>query len=234
MGTAENTSGSTGGRPGESSPARREGPRSRADPTHPLIASRESEVRLRVLKAASSLVDQLSYDAVTIDAVARASGVSRSTLYRHWPSRQVLVLEAFTYKTNLLTRVDDTGDVARDLYAYLVALTFCLTAGGAASTVANLLAEAIRNDEFSILFQRTLLRERRQGFLAILRRGQLRGQLRDDVDLTMVTDAVYGAIHHRLIATRQDIDREFLHDLGDFAIVGAGTAAYLESYRARR
>lgn len=234
MNAANNASDGIAGNRGGQSPARGEGPRSRADPAHPLIASHESEVRLRVLKAASDLVDRLSYDAVTIDAVARASGVSKSTLYRHWPSRQVLVLEAFTYKTNLLTRVDDTGDVARDLYAYLVALTFCLTGGGAASTVANLLAEAIRSDEFAVKYQRSLLRERRQGFLAILRRGQRRGQLRDDVDLTMVTDAVYGAIHHRLIATKQDIDKAFLQRLGRFAIQGAGTHAYLESLRARR
>jgi AcrR family transcriptional regulator len=234
MSTAENAPDGTSIKPGEPSPARREGPRSKADPAHPLIASHESEVRLRVLKAASELVDRLSYDAVTVDAVARASGVSKSTLYRRWPSRQVLVLEAFTYKTNLLTRVDDTGDVARDLYDYLVALTFCLTGGGAASTVANLLAEAIRSDEFAILYQQTLLRERRQGFLAILRRGQLRGQLRDDVDITMVTDAVYGAIHHRLIATKQDIDRAFLQRLGDFAIDGAASPGYRERYRAGR
>lgn len=234
MSTVDKPSDSTGSTRGGTSPRSGEGPRSRADPAHPLIASHESEVRLRVLKAASDLVDNLSYDAVTIDAVARASGVSKSTLYRHWPSRQVLVLEAFTYKTNLLTRVDDTGDVGRDLYAYLIALTFCLTGGGAASTVANLLAEAIRNDEFAILFQRTLLRERRQGFLVILHRGQRRGQLRDDVDLTTVTDAVYGAIHHRLIATRQDIDSAFLRHLSDFAIDGAASRDYLESYRARR
>ncbi|MBT2514802.1 TetR/AcrR family transcriptional regulator, partial [Arthrobacter sp. ISL-30] len=177
---------------------------------------------------------RLSYEAVTMEAVSRASGVSKSTLYRHWPSRQVLVLEAFTYKTNLLTHVDDTGDVARDLHAYIVALTYCLKVGGAASTTANLLAEAIRSDEFAVLFQQTLLRERRQGFLAILERGQRRGQIRDDVNLTIVTDAVYGAIHHRLIATRQDIDGAFLRYLNRFAIDGAASPAYLETYRTRR
>ncbi len=233
MSTAENASGRTGIKPGEPSTVLQEGPRSRADPAHPLIASHEAEVRLRVLKATSDLVDRLSYDAVTIDAVARASGVSKSTLYRHWPSRQVLVLEAFTYKTNLLTKVDDTGDVARDLYAYLVALTFCLKGGGAASTVANLLAEAVRSEEFSLVYQRTLLRERRQGFLAILRRGRRRGQLREDVDLTMVTDAVYGALHHRLISTKQEIDRPFLQHLCDFAIAGAASPAYLEALARR-
>lgn len=214
-------------------PGHRAALRSLADPAHPLLASREADVRSRVLKAASVLIDRLSYDAVTIDAVARASGVSKSTLYRHWPSRQLLVLEAFTYKTNLLTKVDDTGDVARDLHAYLVALTYCLKVGGAASTVANLLAEAIRSDEFAVQFQQTLLRERRQGFLAILHRGQRRGQIRGDVDLAMVVDAVYGAIHHRLIATGQDIDGAFLRHLTSFAIDGSATSSYLEGRTGR-
>ncbi|MBT2551682.1 TetR-like C-terminal domain-containing protein [Arthrobacter sp. ISL-5] len=166
--------------------------RSAADPAHPLIASHEAGLRLRVLKAASVLVDRLTYDAVTID------------------------------------------DVARDLHAYLVALTYCLKVGGAASTVANLLAEAIRSEEFAVQFRQTLLRERRQGFLAILLRGQRRGQIRDDVDLVMVIDAVYGAIHHRLIATGQDIDGAFLRHLTHFAIDGAANPDYLESHRARK
>jgi hypothetical protein len=141
-------------------------------------------------------------------------------------SRQVLVLEAFTYKTNLLTEVEDTGDVARDLHAYLVALTYCLKVGGAASTVANLLAEAIRDEEFAVQLRQTMLRERRQGFLRILERGRRRGQVRDDVDLVMVTDALYGAIHHRLIATAQDIGGLFLRNLADFAVAGVATQEY--------
>lgn len=205
---------------------RRVASRSGADPAHPLVASHEAEIRLRVLKAASALVDRLTYDAVTIDAVARASGVSKSTLYRYWPSRQLLVLEAFTYKTNLLTNVEDTGDVERDLHSYLVALTYCLKVGGAASTVANLFAEAIRSEEFAVQFRQTLVRERRHGFLVILWRGQRRGQIRDDVDVGTVVDAVYGSIHHRLLATGQDIDGPFLRSLTRFAIDGTATAAY--------
>ncbi len=197
-----------------------------ADPAHPPPFSREAEVRLRVLRAASNLIDRLQYEAVTIDAVARASGVSKSTLYRYWTSRQVLVLEAFTYKTNLLTDIEDTGDVARDLHAYLVALTYCLKVGGAASTVANLLAEAIRDEEFAGQFRQTMLRERRQGFLMILERGRRCGQVRDDVDLVMVTDALYGAIHHRLIATGQDIGGMFLRNLADFAVTAVATQEY--------
>ncbi|MDQ0867526.1 TetR/AcrR family transcriptional regulator [Arthrobacter globiformis] len=224
MGTADNSAGNRQAARREHSRARRRA----ADPAHPEMASRESEVRLRVLEAASGLVDRLSYDEVTIDAIARASGVSKSTLYRHWPSRQILVLEAFTYKTNLLTHVEDTGDVRRDLHSYLVALTRCLDEGETASTVSNLLAEAIRSEEFSRLYRQTLLRERRQGFLAILRQGQRRGQVRRDADLGVVVDAMYGAIYHRLIATGEAIDVHFLRQLNGFVMLGCATPSYLE------
>jgi AcrR family transcriptional regulator len=173
------------------------------------------------------LIDRLSYDEVTIDAVARASGVSRSTLYRYWPSRQVLVLEAFTYSTNLLVQIRDTGDVSRDLYSHLVALTRCLDDGETASTVANLLAEAIRSDDFALLYRQTLLRERRQGFLKVLEQGRTRGQIRPDIDLETVVDALYGAIHHRLISTLEPIDPAFLRDLTRLAIQGSAAGTYL-------
>ena len=224
MGTAHNSAGKPKAAGREHASARRRA----ADPAHPVVASRESEVRLRVLEAASGLVDRLSYGEVTIDAIARASGVSKSTLYRHWPSRQTLVLEAFTFKTNLLTHVEDTGDVRRDLHSYLVALARCLDEGETASTVANLLAEAIRSEEFSRLYRQTLLRERREGFLAILQQGQRRGQIRRDADLGVVVDSLYGAIYHRLVATREAVDAPFLHQLDTFVMLGCATPSYLE------
>lgn len=202
-----------------------------ADPAHPAAASHESEVRLRVLQAASGLIDRLSYHEVTIDAVTRASGVSRSTLYRYWPSRQNLVLEAFTYKTNLLMDVEDTGDVRRDMHTYLVALTRCLSEGETASTVANLLAETIRSEAFARLYRQTLLRERRQGFMAILQQGQRRRQIRADADLDVVIDAMYGAIYHRLVGTGDPIDVSFLRQLNSLVMLGSATHAYLASPR---
>jgi AcrR family transcriptional regulator len=209
----------------ESSVARRRA----ADPARPPAGSRESEIRLRVLKAASELIDRYSYGDVTIEAVARASRVSRSTLYRNWPSRKLLVLEAFTYRTNLLTHVADTGDVGRDLHSYLVALTKCLDEGETASTVANLLAEAIHSSEFAGLYRQTLLRDRREGFLTVLQRGRERGQIRQDADLETLVDALYGAIYHRLVATGEVIDGPFLRHLNGLAIRSCATPAYFRT-----
>jgi AcrR family transcriptional regulator len=179
-----------------------------------------AETKRKVILATIGLIDRHTYRSVTIEAVARASGVSKSTIYRHWPSRQVLVLEAFTDKTDRLTAVSDSGDALADLRTYLAKLAFCLDFGGAASTVSGLISDAIDDEEFARSFRSTLVRERRRTFVAILLRGQERGQIRSDVDVSVVVDALYGAIHHRLLVTRQPIDERFVAGLAHFAASG--------------
>jgi AcrR family transcriptional regulator len=148
--------------------------------------STETETRRKVLLATAELLDRLSYGAVTIDAVVRASGVSRSTIYRYWSSRQQLVLDAFALKTDEQTKVEDTGDALADLRTYLSRLAFCLEFGGAASIVAGLIADAGAPGR------------RRAG----------------------AVDALYGALHHRLLVTRQPIDDRFLTGLHAVAVSG--------------
>jgi AcrR family transcriptional regulator len=181
------------------------------------------ETRLRIMSATVTLFDRMQYDDVTIEAVARASGVSKSTIYRHWPSRQRLVLDAFAYKTDTMTAISPTGDAIRDLRSYLGKLAFCLDFGGSASTVAGLIGEAVEDEEFAALFREGLIGHRRQMFEAILRGGQQRGQIRRDLDLETTIDALYGAMHHRLLVSRRPIDGLFVSALVDL-VVGGFTA----------
>lgn len=191
-----------------------------ADGRGPRESGPVAETRRRVILATVELIDRLSYRSVTIDAVARASGVSKSTIYRHWTSRESLVLDAFTHKTDELTEVGDSGDALADLRTYLLRLAFCLDFGGAASVVSGLIGDAIDDEDFAEKFRASLIRSRRRGFLAILLRGQQRGQIRRDVDLATVVDALYGAFHHRLLVTRQPIDERFVSALIQVAAHG--------------
>lgn len=196
----------------------------RIDRERPQVSATVAETRRKVLDATADLVDRVSYRSVTIDAVARASGVSKSTIYRHWPSREVLVLEAYTRKTNRSTVVPDTGDALRDLRQYVMALVSCLGPGDhAASTVTGLIADALSDEEFAALYRRTLLRERRHLFVAILLRGQQRGQVRADLDLETTVDALYGAIHHRLLVSGRPTDLSFVDAL--IGVVARGVSA---------
>lgn len=179
-----------------------------------------AEVRRRVFTAVGELVQRLDYSSVTVDAVARASGVGRSTIYRHWPSRQALVLEAYTDVTTRSTPLPDTGDAVEDLRVYLAELAFCLGFGGADSTLPGLVVDALEDPEFAALFRRVLIRERRRAFAAILARGQQRGQLRTDLDVDAAVDALYGALHHRLLLSGQVVDGPYVTAVVDVVTRG--------------
>ena len=178
------------------------------------------ETRQRVLAATVELIDRIGYRSVTIDAIARASGVSKSTIYRHWSSRQTLVLDAFTSDTDQSTEVADTGDAIADLRTYLLKLAFRLNVHGAGSIMTGLISAALDDQEFARIFRVKVIEARRHAFMQILLRGQRRGQIRTDVDLGSVVDAIYGSIHHRLLMTGEPIDAPFASALTDFARLG--------------
>jgi AcrR family transcriptional regulator len=188
------------------------------------VAGPASETRRAVVLATIDLIDRLSYPSVTIDAIARESGISKSTIYRYWASRQAPILEAYTHKTNGLTAVVDTGNAVGDLRTYLQKLAFCLNFGGAASTISGLIVDAINDAEFAAHYRETMLRERRRTFILILRSGQERGQIRRDVDLTTAVDAMYGAVHHRLLISGLPIDDDFVNNLTGIMVAGLSTA----------
>lgn len=182
--------------------------------------SRGGETRRKVIEAAVSLMDRVGYRSVTIDAVARASGVSKSTIYRHWSSRNELVLEAFSSHVDEVTEVVDTGDAIADLRTYLLKLAFRVSLGGAGSIVTGLIKDSFGRPEFAEIFRVKVIEPRRHVFMQILLRGQQRGQIRSDVDLKSAVDAIYGSIHHRLLMTGQPVDAAFASALSDFARLG--------------
>jgi len=186
------------------------------------------ETRRRVLEATVDLIDRVGYWSVTVDAIARASGVSKSTIYRHWSSRKALVLDAFTSDTDESTQVADTGDAIADLRTFLLKLAFRLNVRGAGPIMTGLISDALNDQEFAQSFRTKVIEARRQAFLQILLRGQQRGQIRTDVDLTSVVDALYGSIHHRLLMTRAPIDGQFASALTDFAQQGLAAPRPLE------
>jgi AcrR family transcriptional regulator len=181
---------------------------------------RGGETRRTIIAATVGLIDRVGYRSVTIDAVARASGVSKSTIYRHWSSRKALVLEAFTSYIDEATRVADTGDAIADLRTYLLKLAFHVSVGGAGPIVTGLISDSLGDHEFAESFRVQVIEPRRHAFLRILLRGQQRGQIRRDVDLRSAVDALYGSIHHRLLMTGQPIDALFASALTDFAQLG--------------
>ncbi|KAA0087127.1 TetR family transcriptional regulator [Mycolicibacterium sp. P9-64] len=83
---------------------------------------RNARVRARILTATAELVARDGIAGFRYEDVADVAGVHRTSVYRNWPEREALVVEALLQYVDDLASVADTGDIHRDLVDFLVAL----------------------------------------------------------------------------------------------------------------
>jgi AcrR family transcriptional regulator len=186
---------------------------------------RNPDAARAVLTAAVELLDnqRVGYRGLTMQAVAERAGVSKATLYRWWPDKAHLVLDAYRSKTARDMATTLTGDLRTDLKTHVGHLAFALN-HDSARTVAEIIVAAAEDPGFGRLYRETLLSERRQAVLDILLRGVRQGTVRADADLTVVVDMALGAIHHRLLLTKAPIDGPFVVALTDLIVAATRRA----------
>jgi AcrR family transcriptional regulator len=175
-----------------------------------------------ILTATLALLDNraVGYRGLTMRAVAERAGVSTATLYRWWPSRNHLVLDAYRSRSARDISAHVTGDLRADLVAHLGHLAFMLNSPPEARTLAEIIVAAADDPAFGTLFRDTLLRERRQAVLDVLAAGVERGEVPRTSDLGVAVDVAFGALHHRLLLTGDPIDGPFVTALADIVISG--------------
>lgn len=160
---------------------------------------RRSEASRRaILDAALHLCAELGYRRVTIEAIAARAGVSKKTIYRWWPSKGAVVLEAVDDVANLVAEHPDTGDLAADLHAQLTAVIGLLTPPST-SAVVGLIAEALQDEELARDLRERLIRPRIEAFDRRLEKAQRDGQLAADADFDVALNLIYGPVYHRLV-----------------------------------
>src|SRR5207342_210154 len=151
-----------------------------------------------VLGAVLDLLDTEGYGAVTIEGVARQAGVGKQTIYRWWKSKAELVLEAYANHAASKLPMPDKGTLRADLEWFFCAAFKRLT-DVSGPTMRGLMADAVSDPEFLEILREVLIAKRRAVLLAVLERGQARGELKPDSDLGVMTDLLFGALWYRLL-----------------------------------
>jgi len=152
-----------------------------------------------ILEATLDVVAEVGLAGFTVEAVAQRAGVGKATIYRRWKGKEDLVAEALRSVAQT-PRVPDTGSVRGDIAAGARAAVQRLSTD-AFRVLPRLLAETGDDPELRAAVDDALLRPRREAFGVILRRGVERGELRDDVDVELVTDVLLGPILTTLITS---------------------------------
>src|SRR5258706_14244868 len=74
-----------------------------------------ASTRHRLLASAGDVLERHGYTGLTMERVAAESGVAKTTLYRHWPTKAALCMDLYLAEAGRELRDPDTGDVASDL-----------------------------------------------------------------------------------------------------------------------
>jgi AcrR family transcriptional regulator len=179
----------------------------------------EGDRELEILEATLTILSEVGYDRLTMDAVATRAKASKATLYRRWSSKANLVIDALTHSKGPHS-FPDTGSLRGDLRA-----GFCgmggLTDPDTVSVFSSVLTAISRDPEFAEQFRRHFVEEKLGLSRSLWERARARGELRDDLDLDLLAPALAGIVLHRVFVMGQLPDEDLITRVIDQIILPA-------------
>src|SRR6476469_3913105 len=187
------------------------------------MASRSEESRAAILGATVELLDETTVQKLSIEAIAKRAGVGKTTIYRWWPNKSAVVIDAFMEHHLIHTPIPDDVPVREALITHVTSLVEQY-AGPGGRLVAQLIAESQYDDQILKAFRERFWDGRRAAVLELVKRGIRDGELRDDTDAELMVELVYSPVYVRLLLSYRELDREFARAVVDAAFAGIAPA----------
>lgn len=183
---------------------------------------RSEKAQKAILAAAIELLLEQGLHATSMDVVAERAGVSKATIYRWWPSKELLALDALATEWQVATpdATRGTGSLRGDLLARLRPWLRHLRDKPYGRVVAGLVATAQADTEFAELYLERFVRPRRDAMRPVLLWAVDRGEIPRNVDLEVALDLIYGPIYHRMLHGHAPLDERFARNLVDTIMAG--------------
>lgn len=182
---------------------------------------RSEEAHQAILDATVELLAEVGFSALTVEGVAQRAGVGKATIYRRWPSKLPLVVEAFGGLPQL--EDVDTGELAGDLKSMLRAYLQLFNTTPLATILPSLAGERAHDEALSEVFD-PVLKDRRRPLVAALERGVARGELPAGLDLDLAADLVVGPIAVQLFFKGGKLSPKMVGPVVDLALAGLRNA----------
>jgi AcrR family transcriptional regulator len=186
---------------------------------------RSEKARSAILEAAAELLLEQGLGAVSMDTVAARAGVSKATIYRWWPTKQTLALDALYHEWAGVPGARDTGSLRGDLLTLLRPWARLTGRRPYGRAIAALLTEAQTDPAFAREYRAGFVHPRREEGRAILRRAIERGEIAANTKIEVALDLLYGPIYHRLLHGHAPLNDRFVRDVIDLALRGLAPAS---------
>jgi AcrR family transcriptional regulator len=181
---------------------------------------RSEKAHQAILEAAAELLLARGLAAVSMDAVAERAGVSKATIYRWWPTKETLALDALYHEWEGVPAVRDTGSIRGDLLRLFRPWARLARSAPYGRVIAALLTEVQTDPAFAREYRARFVEPRRDQARAIFRRAIERGEIPADTKIEVALDLLYGAVYHRLLHGHAPLNERFVRDVIDTALDG--------------
>jgi AcrR family transcriptional regulator len=185
------------------------------DPTR-----RNERSRRAILAATIALISELGYDRVSIEAIAKRAGVGKQTIYRWWPSKGAVALEALDDSLAFVVDFSDSGDIVEDLRTHMKAVTQLLGSTQIGPVIQGLIAAAQSDPALSRAHLEQLIEPATVAWLDRIARAQESGEMRADADPQTIIDMLFGAMYFRLLLHTRPPEPEQIDAALDIAFKG--------------
>ena len=171
---------------------------------HELLDPRVERTRAAILDAARDLLMEQGPDAVTHVNVAGAARVSRTTAYKHYPTRGALMRAAIEHVGKPFPS-EITGDIRADLRAFVADVVNDLGNAVHSRAFITLLERAHHDPEIDAV-RNSLVCDAEEHFAEMIRGAIERGELRPDVDVELAMSSVMGTFFFRRFMANDAVD----------------------------
>lgn len=186
---------------------------------------RDEALDQHILEAAIDVLARDGYEHMTMDAVATTARAGKGAIYRRWPSKAQLVVDALAYSSAVeMPEPPDTGSLRGDLHALIEARPKKADAR-MLRVMAGLVAALPLHPDFAAMARERLIEPRRLRQLAVLERAVARGEIPPGRDLESLSHVMPALVFHRQMVLGEPIDEAFLSHLIDHIVLPLATAA---------
>ncbi|HWJ66962.1 MAG TPA: TetR/AcrR family transcriptional regulator [Nocardioides sp.] len=188
-------------------------------PSRPRV---EGDREQEILDATLAVLVDVGYDRLTMDAVATQAKASKATLYRKWDGKAALVIDALISEKSPRPGPADTGSLRGDLLSM-----FCghggLTDRQQTSMLGSVITAIGHDPEFAAAFRERFIAPKVAISREVYERARERGELRDGVDLDILTAALPGIVLHRMFLLGEQPTPDLIARVVDQVILPAAT-----------
>ncbi|MER5391924.1 TetR/AcrR family transcriptional regulator [Saccharopolyspora sp. NPDC002686] len=185
---------------------------------------RTERVRQAVVAATHAQFRAHGYPSLTVERVAEAAGVAKSTVYRRWRDTAGLLLEVLREMSGAQIPLVDTGSVDEDLRQLAVSIVRVYSDSENGPMVLAMIAEAVHDPRVADEL-RAFWRDRNENAADAVRRGIRRGELPADTDPVDVIRTLAAPLYYRMLVTHEPVDETIATRAAAAALAAARAGA---------